>query len=113
MSTRATIKFSDGNDEYFIYRHHDGYPDGDIIPDLEKTILKTKGRWSDPDVGMMTTAFLCMNNDFEKERIPSYEITPCFHGDESYIYHLTWNEKTDKWECGMLKKADFEEFRPF
>ncbi len=100
MATRATIKFSDGDDAYFVYRGHDAFPET-VLGDIEKTLAKANGRWSDPELGLLVTLFLSMGWDAEKFRLPDYEITPCFHGDESYRYHVTWDG--DAWTYGKLE----------
>lgn len=104
MGTRATIIFSEGenesDDKYYVYRGHDGFPEN-IIPDLELLIKDSKERWSMPEVGLMVTMFLAMNFDFTKFRLPDYEITPCIHGDESYVYYFTWNKSERRWIYGI------------
>lgn len=94
MGTRATIKFKYDDEEYFVYRGHDGYPEN-IIPDIEATLQKAKNRWSEPELGCLVTLFLAMGYDFENKRLPNYEITSSFHGDESYRYYVLfdWDKK--------------------
>jgi hypothetical protein len=94
MSTRATIKFSDGED-IFVYRGHDGMPDS-ILPDIKEVIEKAKGRWSEPMGCLLATMLVGMNFDIDK-RFPIYEITSGFHGDESYKYFVTWNDAISEW----------------
>ena len=95
MGTRATIRFKDGNDEYFIYRGHDGYP-SNVQADIEETLLKIENRWSGPEIGSVVSCFIGFTFN-EKSRCPNYELTPCFHGDESYRYYVDWDEKNNKW----------------
>jgi hypothetical protein len=97
MSTRCTIKFSDGLDEFFIYRHCDGFPDN-VLPDIEAAIQKSKNRWSGSEVGCFVTLFLAMHFDTSK-RLPYYELTSCIHGDESYLVDVIWNK--DKWDVAL------------
>jgi hypothetical protein len=101
MSTRATIKFSDGDDEFFVYRHHDGYPEGNIIPDIEKTLNLIMGRWSEPELEFLVTSFLIVGNDLQKSRTPNYRITSCIHGDESYLYFVSWDDDKNEWIYGV------------
>lgn len=96
MSTRATIKFTDENEIFFVYRGHDGFPEN-ILPDISNAIQKSKGRWSEPMVYMLVTFFIGMHFDIEK-RLPDYEITSGFHGDESYRYSVAWNYTSKQWE---------------
>ncbi len=104
MSTRATIKFSNEYfaEKYYVYRHCDGFPEV-ILADLQKLIDEAKGRWSDPELGMIVSLFISMNYDYNKQSLPDYEITETFHGDESYTYYFNWNNETKKWDFGILK----------
>lgn len=95
MSTRATIRFADEYETFFVYRHCDGFPDV-ILPDLQKVIERKRGAWSDPEAGMLVTCFLALMFD-EKARLPDYSMTSAFHGDESYRYSVTWDAEGKKW----------------
>ncbi len=95
MSTRATIKFEYEGDEYYVYRHSDGFPDV-IMPDLEAAFEKAKGRWSGVEIELLITLFLAMYYNPDKQRLPDYELTRCFHGDESYCYYVCWDEENKK-----------------
>ena len=101
MSTRATIKFSEGDDVFYAYRHSDGYPEN-IQEDLRNTIRTAKGRWSEPELGLLFTLFLAKGYNYKAERLPDYEITPCFHGDESYRYYCRWSSEHKEWEFGVI-----------
>lgn len=92
MSTRASIVFKDKWDTFFVYRHSDGYPDGDILPDLHKTVNLAQGRWSGSELGQLVSMFFGITYR-ENARIQSYELTSAIHGDESYYYHVEWNGK--------------------
>jgi hypothetical protein len=92
MSTRATIKFQDGDDAYYAYRHCDGFPEN-VEEDLYKLTEEAKGRWSEPQLSLLVTLFLTMNRDYRKDRLPNYEITESFHGDESCRYYCKWDSK--------------------
>lgn len=97
MGTRATIQFKDRGETYFVYRGHDGYPEN-VEADIKEVLQKIKGRWSEPELGTLVTCFLTMLFNPEKERLPDYELTPCFHGDESYRYFVEWDDKEKKWQ---------------
>src|SRR5690349_13840624 len=96
MSTRATIQFEDEDETYYVYRGHDGHPET-VLPDIKKIIEQTKGRWSGSGCALLTTAFIGAHFDLA-ERLPDYEITTEFHGDESYKYHVKWNPRESKWD---------------
>lgn len=98
MSTRATIEFTDGGHKFYVYRGHDGFPDV-ILPDIKKVIDLTRNRWSEPEVELLVTAFIGVYFKVEK-RLPDYEITEAFHGDESYKYYVRWNKETQMWDFG-------------
>lgn len=102
MSTRANIKFQDGEDFIHIDRSHDGFPDV-ILPDIKETIELCKGRWSGAELGQLVSAFLGMHFD-KKTRIQNYE--PCIGynraGDESYCYLVKWNDIKKEYEYGVL-----------
>lgn len=95
MSTRCTIRFRYDDEEFFVYRHSDGFPDI-VIPDIEAAIEKSNGRWL-VCASLLVTLFLADNFDSQKDRLPEYEITSGFHGDESYLIHVDWNEAEKKW----------------
>lgn len=95
MSTRATIKFKDNYETFFIYRHCDGYPEV-ILPDILAAINKSKGRWSEPECGLLVSFFLGIHFK-ESERLPDYAITSSFHGDESYKYIVEYNADEKRW----------------
>lgn len=95
MSTRATINICDGDENYFVYRHCDGFP-SDVEPDLIAAIDRNK-LLSGSNPGHLVS--LLLGKTFRpEERVQSYEMTPCFHGDESYRYFVRWDKKTQKWE---------------
>lgn len=95
MGTRATICFKEGEDEYFVYRGHDGFP-GNVQEDIDDVLADIKGRWSDPELSLLVTCFLGLMYD-QKLRVPIYEITSGFHGDESYKYYVEWSEPKKDW----------------
>ena len=98
MSTRASIKFrdEDGN-EVYVYRHCDGYP-SQIEPDIDKTISVSTNRWSGSEIGIFVSLFLAMHYpDWEKERLPDYELTKGIHGDEDYLYTVEYDQEKKQW----------------
>jgi hypothetical protein len=101
MSTRATIKFSNRDETYFVYRHCDGFPDI-ILEDIKDTIELSENRWSEPQLGLLVTLFLAKGYEFKEERLPNYEITNCFHGDESYKYFIEWDSDKKQWDYGVF-----------
>jgi len=102
MGTRATIKFNIYDEEYYVYRGHDGFPDI-ILDDIQKTIEKSKNRWSEPELNCLITLFLAMGYDYNTKRLPTYEITSGFHGDESYKYYVRWSVDERKWKYGVIQ----------
>lgn len=96
MGTRATIRFKCDDEEYYVYRGHDGYPEN-VDRDIKEVLEKIKGRWSEPDLSCLTTFFIGYYFD-AKMRLPDYELTLSFHGDESYRYYVTWNRELKKWD---------------
>jgi hypothetical protein len=100
MGTRATIKFSDDEEVYFVYRGHDGFPDN-VLSDITATLEKAKGRWSNPELGCLVTLFLAMGYDYEKHRLPFYDLTTSFHGDERYRYYVDWDGK--EYKFGVIR----------
>jgi hypothetical protein len=98
MSTRASIKFSDSYDEFFLYRHSDGFPEN-VLSDIEETVTECENRWSGTELGQLVSYFL--GKQFNPEyRIQSYEPTSGIHGDESHCYFVAWNDKLKKYEFG-------------
>ena len=100
MSTRASIKFTEEDETFFVYRHCDGNPEI-ILPDIQSVIEKTRRRWAEPEVGLLTTAFLGFMFD-PNRRIQNYEITSCIHGDESYEYVVAWFAEEKRWKVTVL-----------
>ena len=94
MSTRATIKFSDDLETYFVYRHCDGFPE-DVEPDVLAAIERNK-HLSGSNAGHLVSVLLGMTFR-PNERVQSYEMTTGFHGDESYQYFVQWDEKGQTW----------------
>ena len=78
MSTRCHIIIKKNNDEAFVYRHHDGYPDG-AGEDLQAFINNNKDNidnWSCNDFAAKLSKW---DYEFEFENRG-------IHGDEDYIY---------------------------
>ena len=100
MSTRATIQFKDKWDEFYVYSHCDGYPEN-ILPEIEKVLEKKKDSWSGSECGTLVSCFLGENYD-ANSRLPNYEMTASFHGDESYRYFVEWNDDSKKWTVRVV-----------
>ena len=80
MSTRCHIRIKEGEEQFQLYHHHDGYPEG-VGAELKK-YLATKnhnGSWYADEIA----------NELVKGKLVAddeYEITSCIHGDEEYVY---------------------------
>ena len=100
MGTRATIRFKDRDDEVFIYRGHDGFPE-DVVKEIQEVIDAKEISWSGAECFLLATCFVgwFFNKD---ERLPDYEITSSFHGDESYKYYVDYNTDLKKWEVSYV-----------
>lgn len=102
MSTRANIKFQDGEEFIHVDRSHDGHPEN-ILMDIKEAVDLCEGRWSGAELGQLVSAFLGLHFNRNK-RIQHYE--PCIGydvaGDESYLYYVKWNEKTKRYDYGVL-----------
>ena len=104
MSTRATIEFSCDGKSFFVYRHCDGFPEV-VKPDIDAAIEKAKRRWPEEEVGCLVTLFLAMHYDPDKSRLPNYELSTGFAGDESYRYFVRWDRVNEKW-CAICEHDD-------
>ena len=102
MSTRANIKFQDGNDFIHIDRSHDGFPEN-ILAHIKETVDLCKGRWSGAELGQLVSVFIGLHFD-KNTRIQNYE--PCigynYAGDECYNYFVKWNNEKKEYEYGVL-----------
>lgn len=88
MSTSATITFEDEfGVKFHIFRSHDAFPDV-ILPDLQETIEKAKGRWDGSEIGQMIAIFMGITYRPDS-RIQDYEIYPQ-EMDGSYSYQLKY-----------------------
>lgn len=97
MATRATILIKRNEEQYHIYHHYDGDPEG-IGRDL-KAYLKECSYWFPADIA----------NDLVKGRVANddgYKITMCQHGDEDYAYLIDCNEKILK--CYKIGWDDYD-----
>lgn len=95
MSTRATIQFSDKHETYFVYRHCDGFPEC-VEPDILAAI-ELNSRLSGPSTGHLVSVLLGMTYR-ANQRVQAYEMTTCFHGDESYRYFVTWDGEDQRYK---------------
>ncbi|MDR2707080.1 MAG: hypothetical protein LBC02_15010 [Planctomycetaceae bacterium] len=96
MSTRATIKFTSEHLSFYVYRHCDGHPEH-VIEDIDKTLRESQSRWDTSNVEKLVTLFLSMHYDYRRSRVPTYEITSDFHGDDSYEYYVEFDEDKKRW----------------
>lgn len=94
MSARATIKITNGDETYFVYRHCDGFPEV-VEPDILAAIERNK-KLSGANGGHLVSILLGMTFR-PNERVQNYEMTTGFHGDESYQYFVEWNDKDQSW----------------
>ena len=104
MSTRATIKFQDRDEVYFVYRGHDGFPEI-VLDDIRSTIERARGRWSYGEAGQLLSLFFVMHGDV-KTRLQHYEPTTGWHGDESYRYEVVYSEKDREWKAGTIQHPE-------
>jgi hypothetical protein len=96
MGTRASIKFTDGHETFFVYRGHDGFPEV-VRPDIEKALLKHEQNvFHAPECGLLVATFFGVNYKPE-QRLQDYEMTTSVHGDESYRYEIAWHEQSRSW----------------
>jgi len=101
MSTRASIKFTDADDTYFVYRRCDGFPD-EVLADINSVIVIAKGRWSGSEAGQLVALFFAYTGDANM-RLQHYELTSCVHGDESYEYLVDYDESDGTWKAEVVE----------
>ena len=103
MSTRCHIRIKEGKTQYMLYHHSDGYPDG-VGVDLKKFLAEIEGDWDADDIanqlvkgGIRHLRYPSVYAN-EKKMCPDmgYEITPCVHGDEEYVYVIDCDAQTLK-----------------
>lgn len=88
MSTRASIRINaKGEKPICLYHHCDGYPDG-VGSELKTFVKEYNGCW-DPYF-VATTIIKGAYHSLDE----TYELTPCIHGDEEYLYVIDCDEKT-------------------
>lgn len=98
MSTRATIKITDGRDTLWVYHHSDGYPDG-VGKDL-KEYLETISYWSGDEIAtdLVKGKKVGKTHNIWTDKITigddGYELTSGQHGDENYGYVIDCDKKT-------------------
>lgn len=95
MSTRATIQFKDDDEIYYVYRHSDGHPDN-VERNIQEVLKAVEGRWSGAEMGTLVSFFLGYYFDHNR-RLPHYDLTTAFHGDESYRYYVEWDGKNKRY----------------
>jgi hypothetical protein len=106
MSTRGVIEFTNGNERFYVYHHHDSFPKN-IIPKIEKAIREgDKMHLDGTRIGKFVTLFLTLHNQ-PADGNPNYEITSQIHGDAEYIYSVeAKNELGSKWKVSYRKNDD-------
>ena len=97
MSTRATIKITDGRETMRLYHHCDGYPEG-VGSELKDFLSKKDGEW-------IVTALANELATMDKQ----YEFTTCQHGDEEYAYLIDCKDKNLKCYKVGLDEFDWKE----
>ena len=87
MSTRATLSIRDGRDVFDIYRHHDGYPDGEhgVIADL---LRAEKLSWNHPrfEAGDVAAAVIATMKTGPGSVYLTKDAN--LHGDRNFHYDL-------------------------
>ena len=98
MSTRCMIGYE--GQGALIYRHSDGYPDG------EHGVLATLIPFRDHffklrhDAGEYFLArLLAWQPDYDREGVTGYGIDTAFHGDLAYYYHVLCNGDIEVYSC--------------
>lgn len=78
MSTRCQTIILRKNKKHYIYRHHDGYPEG-AGQDLKEFINEYKNDFNVLSLDEIAERLNDFHSGFENENL-------CVHGDEDYIY---------------------------
>ena len=89
MSTRASIRITEGDGQILLYHHSDGYPEG-VGAEL-KQFLDQKDNWFGWDAERIASGLATMKN---KWGIYPYECAICLHGDEEYVYVIDCDKET-------------------
>lgn len=100
MSTRAIIRFTDGNREILIDKGHDGHP-SDVLPALDNCIRESEHRWSHPEIECMASLFIAMGFPYEKQRVPDYVIIDRYPEDTNFRYFLEWDRSQKIYKFGL------------
>lgn len=90
MSTRAVYTFMDNDDEYHVYKHFDGYPEGAAqwIENALPYAWKTRFEASE-----FACAFIAANKKENTQGDVYLSCGPTNHGDLEYRYEITSHEK--------------------
>lgn len=88
MSTRCNIIVKDRYDRFWLYHHHDGYPEG-VGEDLKKRMTKVFNEWSGNRLYSEDIV-----NMLVKDGDDEYEITTSEHGDIEYLYTIDLEKRT-------------------
>lgn len=86
MSTRASIRITEGDGQILLYHHCDGYPEG--VGSELKEFLKERKYWYAERIAQGLVTMKNQWNDFP------YEPAICLHGDEEYVYVIDCDKKT-------------------
>lgn len=86
MSTRASIRITEGDGQILLYHHCDGYPEG-VGAELKEFLKKFK-YWNPEDIA---SGLATKKNSYG--RYP-YECAICLHGDEEYVYVIDCDKET-------------------
>ena len=86
MSTRASIRITEGDGQILLYHHCDGYPEG-VGAEL-KEFLKEQKHWNPEEIA---SGLATMKN--RQGKYP-YECAICLHGDEEYVYVIDCDKET-------------------
>ena len=94
MSTRAHIIIKDENSKYYVYHHHDGYPDG-VGEDLRE-FLSDEGK-NISNAYEFAKKLENWDGSYEFENVG-------LHGDEEYVYVIDLSKRT--YVCYDVKKHE-------
>lgn len=89
MSTRGNIKVISKDVTFWLYHHHDAYPEGvgmDLLKKFRNSFLR----------GDFVYAQDIVNRLIKDPKDDEYEITTGMHGDIEYLYEIDCDNKTIK-----------------
>lgn len=112
MSTRCQIRIKNEYQQYDVYHHHDGYPEG-VGADLKEYCSKLPtGRWATWSPNRIVNEIVkgAIKETFAGQTQPDmgYEIAFGFHSDIEYAYLIDCEKRT--LECRKLAwDKDYED----